>query len=142
MRHSFIAFILICITILMLCPSCSSDEYTGYFRADEKEYIEALERNRTHDQAVLVADSLKSQLGEDWNTVRISSKYMYENGKKSRIRISDSDIYVNVGDVLKELRKYIGTAAGDISEWQKWGTFSDGWDMIESLSGFRYYRSV
>ena len=135
-----IAIVLLCIIIVSFSVSCAGREYTGVFRANEDEYLAVLEKNRTRDQAVVIVSALKDQFGDDWCEIEINSSSMVENGNKSRIRIHNRDIYVDISSTLKELEKYIGTAASDISKEQKWGSYIDNWNTIESISGQRYYR--
>ena len=139
MRGRIAVFFLIAM-ISLVSVSCTSREYTGVFRADEDEYLAVLEKNRTKDQAVVIISALKDQFGDDWCEIEVNAETLIENGNKSRIRIHDRDIYVDISSTLKELEKYIGSAASDISKEQKWGSYIDNWNTIESISGYRYYR--
>ena len=117
MRGRIAVFFLIAM-ISLVSVSCTSREYTGVFRADEDEYLAVLEKNRTKDQAVVIISALKDQFGDDWCEIEVNAETLIENGNKSRIRIHDRDIYVDISSTLKELEKYIGSAASDISKEQ------------------------
>ncbi len=136
-RIRLIAILLISLLIFTAC----NKGYEGVYAADEREYLEVLKRSRSDKDAELVISSLKEKLGDDWNKIKVSTGTMEENGVKSRISVKDNTLYVDVSATLKEMEKYIGSVVSDISENQKWGTFSQDYTILTSVAGYKYYKS-
>ncbi len=132
-----IAILLISLALLTAC----NKDYEGVYRADESEYLEVLKESRSDADAKLVLSSLKEKLGDDWNKIELSRGSMIENGMKSKIIVKDNTLYVDVSDTLKEMEKYIGSIASDISKEQKWGTFSGDYSTLTSIAGYKYYKT-
>lgn len=136
-RINLLAILLIS---LLIFTSCNKG-YEGVYIADESEYLEVLKRSRSDKDAEIVLSSLKEKLGDDWNKIKVSKGTMEENGVKSRISVKDDTLYVDVSDTLKEMKKYVGSVVSDISQNQKWGTFSSDYTTLTSVAGYKYYKS-
>lgn len=136
-RIRLIAILLISLLIFTAC----NKSYEGVYIADESEYLEILKKSRSDKDAELVLSSLKEKFGDDWNKIKISKGTMEENGVKSRISVKDNTLYVDVSATLKEMEKYVGSVVSDISENQKWGTFSQDYNTLTSVAGYKYYKS-
>ncbi len=136
-RIRLIAILLISLLIFTAC----NKGYEGVYIADESEYLEVLQKSRSDKDAELVLSSLKEKFGDDWNKIKVSKGTMEENGVKSRISVKDNTLYVDVSATLKEMEKYVGSVVSDISENQKWGTFSQDYNTLTSVAGYKYYKS-
>jgi len=136
-RIRLIALLLISLLIFTAC----NKSYEGVYIADESEYLEILKKSRSDKDAELVLSSLKEKFGDDWNKIKISKGTMEENGVKSRISVKENTLYVDVSATLKEMEKYVGSVVSDISENQKWGTFSQDYNTLTSIAGYKYYKS-
>lgn len=130
---------LVSLFVAVLLISCGAP-YAGTYQAKESEYLEVLERSRDVGGAEVVMSALKSEVGDDWNTVKIKKDWVVINGSKQSIKVVGKDLYVDISDTLKELEKYIGSVASDIERNQKWGTFSSDYSSITTTAGYKYYK--